>query len=302
MKRALSLLGLALGLLSTNALATGPVGVGTPVEAAPPPTTGLEPGNKRQYWAAAPVGLFASSIVDAGYIYLRPQIALGWGRPHWHFLQAESFATVSAGGLAHYSGLRVSLPHLEARSGMRYQFSYTRSFYERPAENEYNRSSLESQVGPSSRYWAWDSELLLSAPLLHGSVFGLFGAYNLMGVPDGFDVYEEMLRVMARPHWLFRGRLGHVFRLGEQGAVRVGPVVEMILNPARNARVLRAGLIATIVLTHHLEILATFIPTITSPDRIGLAGGDFAQLGVRYRWGYPEKPPADPVPTTLTQP
>ena len=292
MKRAHALLGVALTLLSSNALAQTPIGVGTPVEGPPAPTIGLEPGNKRQYWAAAPVGVFASSVVDAGYIYLRPQIALGWGRPHWHFVQAEAFATISAGSIGHYMGARFSIAHLEMRSGWRYQLPFARSFYAR--EESYDRFSLESREGPSARYWSWDSEMLVSAPILHGSVFGLFGAYRLGGIADGFDVYEEMLRVMAREPWLFRGRLGHALRLGQQGAVRVGPVVEMIINPARNSRVVRAGLVATIVLTHHLEVLATFIPTIVSTDSIGLAGGDFGQLGVRYRWGTPEKPSPQP--------
>ena len=28
----------------------------------------------------------------------------------------------------------------------------------------------------------------------------------------------------------------------------------------------------------------SFITTLISPDRIGLQGGDFTELGVRYRW------------------
>jgi hypothetical protein len=280
-------------------LANAPIGVGTPVEGPPSPTTGLEPGNRRTFWSNAPVGMFASSIVDAGYIYLRPQIAVGYGRPHWNFIQAETFATASAGGLGSYGGLRVALPHLEMRSGMRYQFPFGRSFYAQA--ERYDRFSLESREGPSSRYYAWDSEVLLSAPILHGAVFGLFGAYHLMGVPDGFDVYEELLRVVARPPWLFRARLGHAFLLGEKGSIRVGPVAEMVYNPARNTRVLRAGIVATVVLTHHLEVLATFVPTIASSDSIGLAGGDFGQLGVRFRWGTPHGEPTPP-PESLAQP
>jgi hypothetical protein len=280
---------IAIGLsFARSAAASGPLGVGTPVEPPPPPTVGLEAGNKRLHWANAPVGFFASSVIDAGYIYLRPQIAVGWGRPHWHFVQLEAYGTAAAGGLGNYVGARLSIAQLELRSGVRYQFPFSRSFYERPESEKYDRFSLESREGPSARYYSWDSEALASAPLLHGSIFGLFGAYRVMGVPDNLDLYEELLRVMARPPWLFRARLGHALRLGEKGAIRVGPVVEMIFNPARNSRVIRAGLVATVVLTHHLEVLATFVPTIASTDSIGLAGGDFGQLGVRYRWGTPE--------------
>ena len=281
--------------IAKTALATGPIGVGAPLEPPPPPVVGLEPGNRRAYWSNAPVGVFASSIVDAGYIYLRPQFAIGYGRPHWNFAQLETFATASAGTLGAYAGARVALPHFDARSGIRYQFPLARSFYAQ--QETYDRFSLESREGPSSRYSSWDSEVLVSAPILHGAVFGLFGAYRVLGVPDGFDVYEEMLRVVARPPWLFRVRLGHTLLLGEKGSIRVGPVVEMVHNPARNGSVFRAGIVATVVLTHHLEVLATFIPTIASPDRIGLAGGDFGQLGLRFRWGTPHghhEPPLGP--------
>lgn len=63
--------------------------------------------------------------------------------------------------------------------------------------------------------------------------------------------------------------------------------MELVYDPARNSRVVRAGIVATVVLTHHLEVLAAFIPTIASPDRSGLSGGDFGQLGIRFRWGAP---------------
>ena len=152
MKRLLGLLTLAIALTATRGtLASGPIGVGTPVEGPPAPTTGLEPGNRRRFWAASPVGLFASSVIDAGYIYLRPQFAVGWGRPHWHFVQLETFGTVSAGGLGTYGGARMSIAHLELRSGMRYQFPFSRSFYVQEPDHHYDRFALESRVGPSAR-------------------------------------------------------------------------------------------------------------------------------------------------------
>lgn len=298
MKRALVALALAAATLSgvRVARATGPIGVGTPVEAPPQVSVGLEPGNRRAFWANAPVGPFVSSIIDAGYIYLRPQFAVGWGRPHWHFVQLETAGTFSAGSMGQYGGARLSLAHIDVRSGMRYQLPFGRSFYAR-AES-YDRAALESREGPSARYYSWDSELLASAPIGHGAIFGLFSAYHVMGVPDGYDLYEELLRVMARPGWLFRARIGHSLLIGSKGSIRFGPVFEGILDPTRGSRVLRAGVVATVVLTHHLEILAAFVPTIASTDRIGLAGGDFGQLGIRFRWanphGYPT-PPADPT-------
>jgi hypothetical protein len=31
-------------------------------------------------------------------------------------------------------------------------------------------------------------------------------------------------------------------------------------------------------------VRGSFIATVVSPDRIGLRGGDFTELGLRYRW------------------
>ncbi len=292
MKRALRLLttlavtALA-GTLTGMAAASGPVGVGAPVEGPPPQHGGLETGNKRAYWARGVHRPYFSSIVDFGYLYLRPQIAVGWGKPHWHFVQAEGYAGFSGSGIGQYAGIRAALPLVELRVGARYQASYQRAFMAR--KDTYNRRDLEQEEGPASRYMTIEAEMIATAAILHGSVFALAGVYFIRGVPSGYDVYEEQLRVIAR-HEVIRVRLGHALRLGQQGAVRIGPVVEAMFVPARSAQVWRAGIVASVVLDDHWEVLATFVPVIRSPDQFGLAGGDFGQLGVRYRWAAPKPP------------
>jgi hypothetical protein len=37
-------------------------------------------------------------------------------------------------------------------------------------------------------------------------------------------------------------------------------------------------------LSRRVEVRGSFVFTVVSPDRIGLVGGDFTELGVRYRW------------------
>lgn len=155
----------ALLAMPSPSLAASPVGVGTPIEGPSTPTTGLEPGNRRALWSRGAHRWFLSSTIDAGYLYLRPQI--------------------------------------------------------------------------------------------------------------------------------YRARVGYALRLGEQAAMRLGPVVDVVHIPGRSATIIRGGLIATVVLTHQVEALATIIPTFVSPDRIGVAGGDFAQLGIRYRWATPGPPQDD---------
>lgn len=288
MRRAL--LALAILTTSTTTFAAGPIGVGTPIEGPSTPTTGLELGNRRAYWSRGEHRWFVSSIIDAGYLYLRPQIALGYGKPHWRFVLAETATTASAGGVGEYGGVRFALPFVEGRSGFRLQVPFARSFLTQQAS--YDRYDLEDRLAPSARYTALDAELLLTIPVIRGSAFALLGVHRLFGVPAGYDVYEEQLRVVARAPWIYRARIGYALRLGEQGAIRIGPVVDVVHVPGRSATIIRGGVIATVVLTHHVEVLATVIPTFVGPDRIGVAGGDFAQLGIRYRWATPEPPHA----------
>ncbi len=287
MKRARLVLGALLAVVwSGPARASGPIGVGTPIDA--PPTVGLEPGNKRAYWSRGEHRPFVSSILDAGYLYVRPSIAVGFGKPHWRFVQLETSTALSANGAGQFGGLRLAIPYAELRGGLRAQLPFTRTFLVSKASH--SRFDLEDRDAPGARYLSIDADLLATVPAFHGSVFALFGGYRLSGVDEGYDVYEELLRVIARNGWILRARLGYAFRLGEQGAVRIGPVVEGLYIHGRDARVIRVGLVATVVLTHNVEVLASFIPTVVSPDAIGVAGGDFGQLGVRIRWGAPATP------------
>lgn len=290
MKRAL--LCIAALMVARPALASGPIGVGTPIESGSPISGGLETGNRRAYWSRGAHRWFTSSMIDVGYLYARPQIAVGWGKPHWRYFQLETFANVSGGGAAQYGGIRLGLPFLEVRSGARYQIPFNRSFFVR--QQSYDRFDLEDRNGPTARYLAIDNDIAATIPAYRGTIFSILTLTYVMGVPNGYDLYEEQLRVLGTAPWFTRARLGYAFRLGEQGAVRFGPVVEWVYNVGRQTSTFRAGLVATVVLTHHLEMLATLVPSIIGPDRIGLTGGDFGQLGLRYRWASPA-PPKEPT-------
>lgn len=296
-------LGIGAVLAAAPARAVGSLGVGTPIEGPPPGTTGIEPGNKRAYWARGVHRLFASSIVDVGYLYVRPEIAVGWGKPHWHYVEIEAFGTIAGGGIGQYGGVRLALPHVELRSGARYQFAFDRFLFAR--RESYDRFSIESRATDlKSRYTSLEAELVGTVPIGTGSLFAIASAFVIRGVPEDYDLYEEQLRVVMRPPTIFRGRLGYTFRLGREGALRLGPVGEVVHVPARPATVVRAGLIATVVLNDFLEALGTFVPVVASPDQIGLAGGDFGQLGLRFRWGTPRPPPdaLPPAPPPFAEP
>ena len=61
---------------------------------------------------------------------------------------------------------------------------------------------------------------------------------------------------------------------------------------APEVSVLIRSLVALAVLAApaQLEAQASLIPVLVSPDRLGLVGGDFGQLGVRYTWASGSQP------------
>jgi hypothetical protein len=43
-------------------------------------------------------------------------------------------------------------------------------------------------------------------------------------------------------------------------------------------------MIGTFSISEHLEALLSIVIPVVSPDTIGIAGGDIAEFGLRYRW------------------
>jgi hypothetical protein len=108
---------------------------------------------------------------------------------------------------------------------------------------------------------------------------------HIEGVPDGQLVYEETLHVIAKPPWVLRVRGGYSLLFPvRRTRSSIGAVVDVFWLPGRDAELVRAGLIFRIAISSELEVRGTFVPTIFSRDRIGLLGGDFTELGLRWRW------------------
>jgi hypothetical protein len=97
-------------------------------------------------------------------------------------------------------------------------------------------------------------------------------------------VFEETLRVVVDPPLVWRGRAGYLFRFGSHDQHSMGPVVDVLHVPARDDAVtLRAGPVLRLTLSRHFDVRGSFVATVSSPDRLGLVGGDFTELGVRWR-------------------
>ncbi len=78
--------------------------------------------------------------------------------------------------------------------------------------------------------------------------------------------------------------MGYEARFGRQRAVGVGVVGEVVGNPGRDMTVFRAGVTLRINASPRLEIRGAWIPAISPRDSLGVQGGNFGLLGVRYMW------------------
>jgi hypothetical protein len=153
-----------------------------------------------------------------------------------------------------------------------------------PPAQSYTREDIQLEVGPRADYLALEAEVSATLPIGSGSLFGVLTGYRVELVPNDSLIYEESLRTIMKPPYIWRTRLGYLLSLGAHGAIRIGPVSEVIGMPGRHDVVVRGGLLASVLINAHLEAQASFIPVLTSPDSLGLAGGDLGQLGVRARW------------------
>ena len=238
------------------------------------------PDQTGSYWSRGPARSFVATSIDVGYLYLRPRLLLGYGRPFWRAIAFEAGPEVSASYLSGFAGLRATLPYVNLRLGGRYVFAFQHYFL--ADQPKYDRLALESQAFTRSKYIAGEAELNGTLPIGFGALIATGNITYLTGVTKDLNVYEEVLRIIVKPPMVWRGRVGYAFRLGVEGKISVGVVAEMLGSPGRGPTV-RAGIIGSAALSDHVEVLGWLVPPIIGPDTIGIAGGDFGQLGIRYR-------------------
>jgi hypothetical protein len=255
---------------------------GAPVELGPPHADALiDPGMHRSWSEGAP-RTFAAVTIDAGYLYLRPRGHLGYGTPFNTWLGIEGNPLVGRGGYGAYGGARFALPYVDLRVGTRWFAAFRHSFLA-PKES-YDRLDLDSTENAAARYYTLEAELSAAIPAGPGDILAMGSISAVRGVPSGSYVFEETLRVIVDPPWVWRVRGGYAFRFGSHSQHSLGPVVDILAIPERDdSRTIRVGPVLRIQLSRHFDVRGSFVTTVSSPDRLGLVGGDFTELGVRYR-------------------
>lgn len=254
----------------------------------PPEAYGLKPDplidtSILRSWNEGRTRTFVATTLDVGWTYIRPRASLGYGKPFGAWFGVDLNPIFSGNGIGAYAGLRLALPRFNFRVGPRHFSSFNREYLNR--QGSYNRLDLDSTLGDPAHVLTYEAEAEFSFPAGPGDVVGLGSISYVTGVPEGQYVFEETLRVIVAPPLVWRARAGYVIRFGSARQHSVGVVADVLDVPERDdSRTVRVGPIIRVVLSRRVEVRGTFIPTILSPDHLGLVGGDFTELGFRYRW------------------
>ena len=231
MRRTLSLLAASLVALVVSApggaRAEGPSSFGAKLDV---PRQGAAAPS---YWQLGLSRPFLSSTIDLGLLYLRPQLALGYGRPHFFWAGIEAYPSISSSNTSEYLGLRAALRYVDVRVGARYVFTVDRRFL--PPQYSYTRDEIEPRFTAHSRYVALDGEVSLSVPLVYGGLLATVTGHAIFDVPAGYYVFEEGLKVVVKPPFVGRARLGYVIRVGPDDDVTLGAFGELVSIPDRKS-------------------------------------------------------------------
>jgi hypothetical protein len=274
--------------VTTSAWAAEPAGekfpdADAPLAVLPPSEDALIDPKMARSWGTLPARAFAATTVDFGFVYIRPRLSLGYGRPFTQWVGVDANPIAQTSGLGAYGGLRVEIPHLDWRIGGRYFSSFEHTYL--TPQSSYDRIEFERRVSDKANTLTWESELDLSAELGPGRILLRGSLSYVTGVPDGKYVFEETLHVIVDPPWVWRTRLAYAYVFGSRGQHSIGPAVDLLDVPGReDSRTVRVGPILTMKLSRRVEVRGSFVFSVVSPDRIGLRGGDSTELGLRYRW------------------
>lgn len=234
-------------------------------------------------WGELPSRPFVASTVDIGFVYLRPRVSFGYGKPYTKWIGVDANPTITGDVGALYGGLRVELPYVDFRAGPRYAVSFNRSYL--PQKASYDRLDISTSQGVQQKILTYEAELDSQIPAGPGAIVLRGTVSYVTNVPAGQYAFEETLKIVVAPPFVLRGRTGYLLRLGAYGQHSVGIVGDVLDVPKRdNAVTFRAGPVVRIALSRRVELRGSFVMLIAGPDQIGLDGSDFTELGVRYRW------------------
>jgi hypothetical protein len=254
-----------------------------PLAVLPTPEDALIDPKMARSWGVLPARYFVATTFDFGFVYLRPRISVGYGRPFTSWLGVDANPIAQTSGLGAYGGLRIEVPHLDWRVGARYFSSFEHTYL--PPQESYDRIEFERVVSNLARTLTYETELDLSADVGPGRLLLRGSLSYVANVPKDHYVFEETLHVIVDPPWVWRTRLAYGYVFGEHHQHSVGPAVDVLAVPNRDdSLTVRVGPIVSMKLSRRVEVRGSFVFAVISPDNLGLKGSDTTELGIRYRW------------------
>jgi hypothetical protein len=234
-------------------------------------------------WGELPARYFVATTVDLGFVYARPRVSVGYGRPFTQWIGFDANPLAQSTGLGAYGGIRFALPFADLRIGPRYFYSFTHTVLD--VKDSYTRLDLETTAGEKAITLTYEAELDLTLPVGPGSILARGSISYVTGVDDDHAVFEETLHAIVRPPLVWRARGGYALHFGAYNQHSIGVVADILDIPKRDDSIIfRLGPVVRLVLSRRVELRGSFVVTVSSPDTIGLVGGDFTEFGVRYRW------------------
>ncbi len=270
-------------LLLDDQKARPPLNSEPPLGILPTPEDALMDPRMARSWGTLPPRYFVATTFDIGFVYARPRVSVGYGRPFTQWIGLEANPVASSAGIGAYGGIRFALPFADLRIGPRYFYSFDHSVL--AVKPTYDRLDLETSGGKHATTLTYEAELDVSLPVGPGNVLLRGSVSYVTGVDEDHEVFEETLRAIVRPPLVWRARGGYALRFGTYNQHSIGIVADMLDIPKRDDSItVRVGPVMRLVLSRRVELRGSFVFTVVSPDTIGLVGGDFTELGVRYRW------------------
>lgn len=226
---------------------------------------------------------FVSGRADVGFLFFRPRVSFGYGLPHHTWAGLDLIPMISGTQGGGYAGVRWRLPRFEIRSGFLISAAFSRGYFE-PAPS-YDGRDLETRDDRVAIFWAWESELTVSAPI--GPGFGQSETQLLyvMDAEQDTYVFAETMGVVVAPPWAIREQVRYTIPVSGIPGLFVGPALEAVVVPLRDEKwVLRAGLVARFRLYQDMEVRTDVLPTIYSPDTFGRSGSPWFTISARFSW------------------
>lgn len=233
---------------------------------------------------------FVALEPDIGAAYSQLNAAAGYGKPYFMWAGAEAFAFASPNFAAFYGGLRASLLVADLRVGARRTIGIAHGFA--PQANAHSLDDFKTD-GPKADYTALEVELSGGLPAPGGFAFWDLEWMGLRGAPDGVDLYEEWIKVVARPPSVAAARAAWIVALGSRGRFKLGPLGDITATFGRGT-IARFGPFSNFQFTDHLDLLAVFAFAVRTPDSLGLFYGAYGTFVLRWRWASGEQTPQFP--------